>query len=373
MYKVLDLFCGCGGMSWGLHKKGFEIIAGVDILDIALQTFQYNHKNSRTFNLDISSVEPDYLMSKLGLHKGELDIIIGGPPCQGFSKNTPASWRFLENPKNQLYHAYLNFVECLQPKVAIIENVAEIFNAYGGVVRKEIINKLQSYGYKVAVSVINMSEHGIPQKRRRCVFFASRIGEPSFPDTEKKYISAWDAISDLPVVEQGEGFDGMLYTQSASNYYQRYLRRGAKSIYNHIGRPMRPLQTKRIASIGPGQSLKDMPDELKVKCGYSGAYGRLDYEMIAPTITRWVFHTGSGRFAHPREVRGLTMREAARLQSFSDDFVFLGSVNEQSGLIGNAVPPLFMEKLADNIIAAIEDVQPACQQLNLFQAAAVQA
>lgn len=371
MYKVLDLFCGCGGMSWGLHKKGFNVIAGIDISDVALKTFQHNHQDSRTYNLDISSVEPHDIMSELGLRKGELDVIIGGPPCQGFSKNTPASWRFLEDPQNQLYHAYLNFVEYLQPKIAVIENVAEIYNAYSGIVRNEIINKLQSYGYNVAVSVINMAEHGIPQKRRRCVFFASKTGEPSFPEIERNYVSAWDAISDLPIVEQGEGFDGMPYTQSATNLYQQHLRKNVKNIYNHIGRPMQPLQTKRIASIGPGQGLKDMPEELKVKGGYSGAYGRLDYEMIAPTITRWVFHTGSGRFAHPREVRGLTMREAARLQSFSDDFVFLGSFNEQAGQIGNAVPPLFMEKLADNIIAAIEGIQPAYQQLNLFQAAVV--
>ena len=373
MYKVLDLFCGCGGMSWGLHKKGFNIIAGIDILDVALRTFQHNHSGARTFNLDISLVNPSDIMTDLGLNRGELDVIVGGPPCQGFSKNTPASWRFLEDPKNQLYHAYLDFVESFHPKIAIIENVAEIYNAYGGVVRNEIINKLHSFGYNVAVSVINMSEHGIPQRRRRCVFFASRIGKPTFPENEKKYFSAWEAISDLPIVEQGEGFDGMPYSQSASNIYQLHLRKNANSLYNHIGRPMRPLQTERIASIGPGQGLKDMPDELKVKGGYSGAYGRLDYEMIAPTITRWVFHTGSGRFAHPREVRGLTMREAARIQSFSDDFIFLGSFNEQAGQIGNAVPPLFMEKFADNIIAAIEDVQPEYQQLNLFQAALAQA
>ena len=117
---------------------------------------------------------------------------------------------------------------------------------------------------------------------------------------------------------------------------------------------MRPMQTARIASIGPGQGLKDMPPHLRVKGGYSGAYGRLDYDSVAPTITRWVFHIGSGRFAHPREDRGLTMREAARIQSFSDDFHFCGTRNEQAGQIGNAVPPLFMEQLALNIIAALK-------------------
>jgi DNA (cytosine-5)-methyltransferase 1 len=373
VYKVLDLFCGCGGMSWGLHKRGFNIIAGIDMSDIALKTFQYNHRGARVYNLDISSINPVDIMSDLNLNYGELDIMIGGPPCQGFSKNTPASWRFLEDPQNQLYHSYLDFVKCFNPKIAIIENVAEIYNAYNKTVRNEIMCKFHSLGYDISVSVINMSDYGVPQKRRRCVFFASRIGEPSFPITDNNYVTAWEAISDLPIVEQGEGFDGMQYTMPAINHYQRHMRSNSITLFNHIGRKMQPLQARRIASIGPGQGLKDMPDELKVKGGYSGAYGRLDYEMLSPTITRWVFHTGSGRFAHPREVRGLTMREAARLQSFSDDFVFHGSFSEQAGQIGNAVPPLFMEKFADNIISAIKNSQQEYRQMSLLPFAVVQA
>ncbi len=355
MYKVLDLFCGCGGMSWGLSKTGkFKIVAGIDIWDIALTTFKKNHSDAVTYNLDISQTNPETIMNELGFSQGELDVIIGGPPCQGFSKNTPASWRFLEDPKNQLFRSYLRFVEVLQPKIVIIENVAEMFNAYGGVVRDEIIDTLKNLGYTVKATVVNMSEFNIPQKRRRCVFFASKVGTPVFPCTANTTVSAWEAISDLPKVEQGEGFDGMPYDAPPQNWYQEHMRRDSMSLYNHIGRKMQPTQTKRIASIGPGQGLKDMPPELQVKGGYSGAYGRLDYTMIAPTITRWVFHIGSGRFAHPREVRGLTMREAARIQSFSDDFVFCGSANDQAGQIGNAVPPYFMEQLAERIIDALE-------------------
>jgi DNA (cytosine-5)-methyltransferase 1 len=301
-------------------------------------------------------------MDELELLPGELDIIVGGPPCQGFSKNVPASWRFLKDPKNQLYHAYLKFVECFMPKVAIIENVAEIYNAYGGIVKDEIICRLHELGYIVSSSVINMSEYGIPQRRRRCIFFASKNGVPCFPEKRPNKITAWDAIADLPVVEQGEGFEGMPYSLPCTNSFQNHMRKDSCKIFNHIARPMRPLQTQRIGSIKPGQGLKDMPSELRVKGGYSGAYGRLDYTMLAPTITRWVFHIGSGRFAHPREVRGLTMREAARLQSFSDDFIFHGSVNDQAGQIGNAVPPLFMEIFADNIIASLQGVLQVTQQ-----------
>lgn len=365
-YNVLDLFCGCGGMSWGLAKKGFNIVAGFDIWDIALQTYQYNHKNAKAVNLDITDAVPSEVLKNIGVEPSSIDVIIGGPPCQGFSKNTPASWRFLEDPRNQLYKAYLRFVKEINPKVVIIENVAEIYNAFNGVVREEIISTLKAWGYKVDVKIINMSHYGIPQKRRRCFFFASRIGTPSFPKKSEEVLAGWDAISDLPVVNQGEGYDGMEYSSEPLNEYQRHLRIGSDTLYNHIANIMKPTQTARIASIGPGQGLKDMPLELQVKGGYSGAYGRLDYTSVAATITRWVFHIGSGRFAHPREIRGLTMREAARIQSFSDDFHFLGTRNEQAGQIGNAVPPLFMEQLADNIIDALQGKEEEYQQLDFY-------
>lgn len=275
---------------------------------------------------------------------------------------------FLEDPRNQLYKAYLRFVKEIKPKVVIIENVAELYNAFGGVVRNEIITTLNELGYNVNVKVINMSHYGIPQKRRRCFFFASKKGTPSFPEEHEGILAGWDAISDLPVVHQGEGYDGMPYSGDALNKYQQHMRINSTSLHNHIANVMKPIQTARISSIGPGQALKDMPVELQVKGGYSGAYGRLDYNSVAPTITRWVFHIGSGRFSHPREVRSLTMREAARIQSFSDDFHFLGSRTEQAGQIGNAVPPYFMEQLADKIIDVLQDKEESYQQLDFFKA-----
>lgn len=354
-YNVLDLFCGCGGMSWGLSRRSFNILAGIDICDIALKTYMYNHKGSMAINVDLSTVEPLAILDMLSVPKDSIDVMVGGPPCQGFSKNVPASWRFLEDPRNQLYKTYLKYVEVLYPKIVIIENVAELYNAFDGSIREEILTILRSIGYAVKVKIIDMSLYGIPQKRRRCFFFASRVGTPFFPREWPVSIPAWSAISDLPVVHQGEGYDGMPYTHEPENNYQKHMRKNSDSVYNHVANTMKELQTARLASIGPGEGLKDMPAELQVKSGYSGAYGRLDYTSVAPTITRWVFHIGSGRFAHPREVRGLTMREAARIQSFSDDFHFMGSRNEQAGQIGNAVPPFFMEQLAQNIYDALEN------------------
>lgn len=365
-YNVLDLFCGCGGMSWGLAKKGFNIVAGFDNWDVALSTYKHNHKKAQAINLDITDAKPLAVLKSININPKTIDVIIGGPPCQGFSKNTPVSWRFLEDPRNQLYKAYLRFVEAINPNIVIIENVAEIYNAFNGVVRQEIINTLNQLGYMVSVKIIDMSKYGIPQKRRRCFFFASKKGRPVFPKEHKEVLSCWNAIADLPIVNQGEGYDGMPYDAKPTNKFQEHMRKGSNSVYNHIANIMRPTQTARIASIGPGQGLKDMPKKLQVKGGYSGAYGRLDYKSVAPTITRWVFHIGSGRFSHPREIRGLTMREAARIQSFSDDFHFLGSRNEQAGQIGNAVPPYFMEQLADRIISSLRGEEAEDQQLDLF-------
>lgn len=365
-YNVLDLFCGCGGMSWGLAKKGFNIVAGFDIWDVALKTFKHNHKWANAINLDITNADPIEVLKSVDIDPASIDVLIGGLPCQGFSKNTPASWRFLDDPRNQLYKAFLRFVREIDPEVVVIENVAEIYNAFDGIVRNEIINALNSFGYKVNVKIISMSHYGIPQKRRRCFFFAAKKRIPSFPAEKEGIVSGWGAISDLPVVNQGEGYDGMPYSGEALNDYQRHMRMNSVSVYNHIANIMSPTQTARIASIGPGQGLKDMPKELQVKSGYSGAYGRLDFTSVSPTITRWVFHIGSGRFAHPREIRGLTMREAARIQSFSDDFHFLGSRTEQAAQIGNAVPPYFMEQLADSIMTVLQCKEEEYQQLELF-------
>jgi DNA (cytosine-5)-methyltransferase 1 len=360
---VLDLFSGCGGMSWGLHKAGFKVVAGIDNTEHALETFKHNHPESLVINADMTKLDPKKVMGELKLKKGELDCIIGGPPCQGFSKNVPSTYRFLEDPRNMLFLEYIRFVKDFNPKVVVMENVAEIYNAYSGAVRKEIENSLEKLGYKVFTKVVFAPDYGVPQRRRRCIFLATRTGvDPKFPEppfsaketntlfgTVKKYRSAWSAISDLPVIQDGEGYEPMQYTNEPENEFQIQMRTESKNLFDHIAKKLQPTQYARFASIKAGQGIKDLPPELRPKSGFSGAYGRLDYEMIAPTITRWVFHPGSGRYGHPRETRLLTMREAARLQSFSDDFRFIGTYNEKASQIGNAVPPLLMFNFAPKI------------------------
>lgn len=361
--KVIDLFCGCGGMSWGLRKAGFEVLAGIDNWRPALKTFKLNHPEALAINADMRTLDPKDLMEKLNITKGELDCIVGGPPCQGFSKNVPASYRFLEDPRNQMFRHFISFVESLYPKTVVMENVAEIRNAYSGEVRKEIVRMLEYLGYDTSVRIMYGPDYGIPQRRRRCIFFASRTNvSPAFPEptfsssesqslfgTTEKYRSAWSAISDMPRLENGEGTEPVPYDGPPGNTYQKEMRADSRLLYDHVAKKLNEKQFRRISSLKPGQGIKDLPPEIRPKSGYSGAYGRLDFEMIAPTITRWVFHPGSGRFCHPREARLITIREAARIQSFSDDFVFSGTYVQKSHQVGNAVPPLLMHALADRI------------------------
>lgn len=365
---VLDLFSGCGGMSWGLHKAGFVVIGAVDSWPVALKSFQHNHPDAEIFDGDIREITTDHVMTTLGLTPGSLDVLVGGPPCQGFSKNVPAAYRFLLDERNQLFRDYMRFVEGLLPKVVVMENVAELYNAYDGAVREEIVMWLEELGYVVDVRVVNASHYGVPQKRRRVIFLAGRTGlAPKFPEpthgqpeddglfaTRQPLVSAWEALEDLPRLNEGEGDQVLRHKERSLSQFQEWARSGSLAVTNHIARPVKPKQRARYAALLPGQAHADLPDHLRPKSGYSGAYGRLDKTMVAPTITRWVFHPGSGRYGHPDVPRIITMREAARLQSFTDDYEFLGTHNDIAGQIGNAVPPLLMYSFAPEIRRLLE-------------------
>lgn len=353
--SVIDLFCGCGGISWGLSTQGFRTIAGVDNWEIALKTFSRNHKGAKAFQADLASWDPAELADALKLEPGQLDVLVGGPPCQGFSKNVPASKRFLEDEKNLLVRSFLRFVKHLRPKVVLMENVAEIVNAFDGAFTSELRTLLNEWGYETDVRVLDATEHGVPQRRRRAFFFANRGGlRVKFPEETHQppsrdpngslfqlpeMITVWDAIGDLPSLRAGEGNTPMEYRRKPKTEYQIRMRERAEALFDHVARPLKPTQLARLQAVGPGEGAKQLPDHLRPKSHYSGAYGRLAKGQIAPTITRWVFHPGSGRFGHPTDDRVITIREAARLQSFSDDFVFEGTYIQKSHQVGNAVPP----------------------------------
>jgi len=364
---AVDLFCGCGGISAGLRQAGVQVIAGVDIESTYLCTFTKNFPTARSFNIDLFTTDPIEFMEAIGLSPGRLDFLAGGPPCQGFSKNVPRKSRYLEDPRNMLVNRFLDYCVALSPKMVLMENVAEMKNGFERVYSNEVVERLEEAGYTVSYAVLNSVEYGIPQRRRRAFFIANRFGkdfyfpEPTYasPDSnlgffpKPAFVTVWEAIGDLPSRVHGEGKSPDEYTSEPFCDYQVEMRNGSKMLLNHVARMLKPLQFERLSSLKPGQGLKDLPDKLKVNSGYSGAYGRLSKNMIAPTITRWVFHPGSGRWGHPIDIRTITIRESARIQSFHDDYEFVGSYNQQAGQVGNAVPPRLVEIIVASMMNQI--------------------
>lgn len=359
--KAIDLFCGCGGLSAGLRDAGYNILAGVDIESNYIQTFTENFPESLSVCADVSKIDPIELLDKVGLKVGELDLLAGGPPCQGFSKNVPRSLRQLDSENNSLVKVFLTHCEAMLPKWILMENVAEMRNGFDQHYTDEIVERLTNAGYHVIHGVHNAADYGVPQKRRRAFFMARRDGVvPAEPEAthsaygggglfsnQKPYITVWDAISDLKPLDPEEGAMHDCYISPPQNEYQEYVRNNCKYTHNHFAKKLNKTQHERICSLNPGQGIKDLPAHLRPKGGYSGAYGRLTKEMIMPTITRWVFHPGSGRWGHPVDFRLITIREAARLHGFKDDFRFVGSYTQQAGQLGNSVPPLLAKVMGE--------------------------
>lgn len=374
-HKIIDLFAGAGGLTTGFHMAGFESLCAIDIDAKALATYKHNYPKTKIINQDIRQVNPSDLRLALGLQQEELTALIGGPPCEGFSRNTPAGYRYLNDPRNQLYRTFLEFVEEFRPIYAVIENVPEILKAYNGVVREEITKQFELWGYKVISSSLNAAYYGIPQTRSRAFFLASLDQRLDFPepthfgDIRSDYknihsvnqlnlleanvsplVTVRDAIGDLPPLEAGQDYGSGVYPHAPETTYQVMIRNQSTRIINHVARALTPIQLARARTLSEGQDARDLPLELAPKKHYSGAYGRLYWDKPARTITRWVFHPGSGRFFHPIQDRTITIREAARLHSYPDNFHFLGSYTDMASQIGQSVPPLLGKVIASSLI-----------------------
>lgn len=363
--RAVDLFCGAGGISAGLQAAGFEIIAGVDSSQRFLRTFALNFPQAQALNADLSDAAPESVAACLDLKPGELDLLAGGPPCQGFSKNVPRSRRNLHDPKNQLMETFLHFCEYLRPKAVLLENVAEMRNSFDNAYTSAVLMRLSSAGYGVSSGVLLAADFGVPQLRRRVFFLGLLGGEvPEFPpishterldDDVSRHITVWEAIGDLPSLKNGEGEDPCIYAIAPQNGFQDLVRNGT-TVGNHVAKRLSDIQIQRFAALKPGEGWKHLPKHLQPKSAYSGAYGRLSKDAVARTITRWVFHPGSGRFGHPVDRRVITIREAARLQSFPDSFRFTGSYIQQSHQVGNAVPPLLAQKIGEYLAMQVSRI-----------------
>lgn len=380
---VVDLFCGCGGLSLGFALEGFNIVLGVDNDNRALKTFERNFPSARAVPADLHFLVPSELMKLMNGDPGQLDVLIGGPPCQSFSKNVPAAMRFFEDPRNQLLSVFVSFADALRPKFVVMENVGELVNAYEGALAGHILSSLRAIGYEADLYVLLAADYGVPQMRRRAFFVANRLGlrgmfpEPThvrnnrqptlFDSGLKPYVTVRGAISDLPPLRHGEGHNPDEYTNGPASEYQRLMRVRASKLYDHVARRLAPTQLERIKSLKEGEGANQLPEHLRPNQGYSGAYARLWWDKPAATITRWVFHPGSGRFSHPCDDRVITIREAARIQAFPDDFVFEGTYLQKSRQLGEAVPPLLAGAIAHKIRELMAGLSaPDLKEVNEF-------
>jgi DNA (cytosine-5)-methyltransferase 1 len=377
--KTIDLFSGAGGLTTGFHLAGFETLCAIDSNKKALATYQHNYPNTKVIHQDIREVNPSELRHNLGLEREQLKAIIGGPPCQGFSRNIPAEYRYIDDPQNQLYKSFLDFVKEFKPLYVIMENVPEILTAYKGLFKYQITNQLESLGYKVISSSLNAAKYGVPQTRSRAFFIASLerlivLPNPTHNDDDIKVkskrkessyqtnllksnssriVTVKDAIGDLPELNAGQKYDEDRYPSDPQTSYQTLIRHNSSKITNHIARALSSIQMSRVKLLKEGQDARNLPEDLAPKKYYSGAYGRLFWEQPAKTITRWVFHPGSGRFFHPSQDRVISIREAARLHSYPYTFHFLGTYTEMASQIGESVPPLLARVIAEAILRTL--------------------
>lgn len=335
---VIDLFSGCGGLSSGFSDAGYDVILGIDHWKDAINTFQYNHKKSKAIVADLFKETPKEISIKTGIKT--VDLIIGGPPCQGFSI---AGKRIVNDERNQLYKAFVDFVAFYQPKAFLMENVSNIISMGNGIIKDNIIEDFQKLGYTIVYKVLMASEYGVPQNRKRAIFIGTKDNnEFQFPKpTIKKLITSREAISDLP---ENSLPDGTPYLISPKSIYQKLIRKGSKSIHNHEITNHKEKTIEIISLVPNGGNYKNLPEELRSTRKVNIAWTRLNSEKPSFTID-----TGHRHHFHYKYNRVPTVRESARLQSFPDSFIFLGSKTSQCKQVGNAVPPILAKVLAESL------------------------
>jgi len=338
-YKVIDLFCGCGGLSQGFIDAGFDVVLGIDSWQDAIETYNYNHKNSKGIVADLLDIKPNQISQQENIK--DIDVIIGGPPCQGFSI---AGKRIVEDERNQLYKSFLNFVEYYKPKVFLMENVPNILSIGKGAIKKQIIDDFERLGYKVSYEILLASDFGVPQNRKRA-FFVGLKDDSEFnfplPTTSNKKVTSKEAISDLPEYSLN---DGTPYLNGVESQYQEQIRNGNKVVFNHQITEHKEKTIEIISMVPDGGNYKSLPPELHSTRKVNIAWTRLNSNKPSFTID-----TGHNHHFHYKYNRVPTARESARLQSFHDDFIFQKGKTSQLKQIGNAVPPLLAKEIATSL------------------------
>jgi len=371
MPKAISLFAGAGGCSLGFKQAGYDIVFATDFDKAAMQTYALNFSGANVACKDICELDFDALLASLKLKSGELDVLIGGPPCQGFST---AGLRFWDDRRNHLLKQYVRAIEVIRPKWLMMENVEGLLTTKDGEYIAEVVKAFVQLGYRVRIEKIYAHEYGVPQRRKRVIILGNRLGKDFvFPSAtvpshgrifRKGGITLEQALHGLP--HRGSENQPVGYNAELRGTWAEFLVSGSGLVTDHFMPAVDPLQQQRIAALGPGQTMKDLPEQLQhpsfqkranrrvmdgtpseKRGGSPSGLKRLHSDEPSLTITG----AATREFIHPTEDRTLTIREAARAQTFPDDFTFVGSQSDRIQQIGNAIPPLLARVFAEHITA----------------------
>lgn len=349
--SVIDLFAGVGGLSLGFEKQGFNVLMANEYDESIADAYSKNHKGTKMIVGDITSLD---LKETFGSYAGKVDVVIGGPPCQGFSQK--GQRKTIHDERNFLFKYYVAVVELVKPRYFVMENVPNLLTAEKGYFFREIEELFNKMGYSLEHGVLNAADYGVPQNRRRAIIIGKLNGNaPKLPAPQNKKVTIWDAISDLAFLESGEGTETQEYKNVPETEYQKKLRGNSTVLYNHIATKHSPVALERLAMIPPNAGKEVLPEEHITKSIYSGTWTRMRKDEISVTITTRFDTPSSGKFTHPYLDRAITVREAARIQSFPDDFQFTGNKGSQMKQVGNAVPPLLAAAIASVIMNDIKE------------------
>lgn len=373
-YKVIDLFSGAGGLSQGFLQANYEILAGIDFDEPALKTYQHNFPKAKALKEDLFNEQESLKNISKALNGKKVDVVIAGPPCQGFSLTGS---RNLEDTRNKLYLAVIHAVKYFEPKAFLIENVPGIATLYNGVVKQQILTSFEELGYTVSVTdkPLLAADYGVPQTRKRLFFvgFKKSLGyeQFAFPKpllNKATYITTSEAISDLPSLEESLGENVMEYSAEPQSQYQKLMRKNSQRIYNHVGTRHTDEVKWVINQVPEGGNHKDLPEGVGTSRKFNEAWTRYHSKKPSKTID-----TGHRNHFHYKWNRVPTVRENARLQSFPDVFEFLGTKTQQNKQVGNAVPPLLAQVIAHKMklhleygfVPKKEDIDRKAEQLYL--------
>ena len=380
-YKVIDLFAGVGGLSYGFaHDQDFQILAANEILPPMAQAYSSNHPTVKMYNKDIKDFSLNDLTNDLGIKKGDIDIIVGGPPCQAYST---VGKRLIDDPRGKLFQEYYRILKEVKPRIFVFENVKGLLSMQKGDLIKTIISLFESIGYHMQMKLLNAADYGAPQIRERVILVGTlderqfkypkpthynpELGKPADPSL-KPYVTLGEALGDLPSIKTGES--ATEYACEPQNDYQRLMRANApEKIQEHEVPKNNAKLVALMEALPDGGSPKDIPESLRPSSGFANCYCRLWWDKPSTTITRNLGCPSSSRCVHPRDPRPLSTREGARLQGFPDDYIFCGKRGDKHLQIGNAVPTFLSRAIKDAVKSYLrgEDIDGLAEDdLTLF-------